>query len=301
MTAKQSDNIPIVSTLKPLSSKKCVLSQADFENASKKMEELVLNNADSEVLDHVVIRSNLRLSDIDAYCKKHEGDMSLHSKFIPFPDYNPDEDPLPNANPEEIFGDLIATDLPTAPHGYAAGNLLSQIILNLSDLSLRDMALAASIRTRIGRISKEADGSLTPRALRVGGGIQHIGDSRGIVPFPNLVIEVAHQCSLPKLKIELRDWISNSTSVQVAIGIKIFAPQADEGCRLLALVYQRDCPHNPEQVVEFGTNVGDAAGLAITLRLADLYFGVALPDGVDRATIVTVDLADVRDVIARYL
>ena len=130
----------------------------------------------------------------------------------------------------------------------------------------------------------------------------HIGDSRGIIPFPNLVIEVAHQCeSLPKLKIELRNWMSTSTSVQVAIGIKIFAPQADESCRLLALVYQRDCLHNPEQTVEFGTNVGDAAGLAVTIRLADLYNGVALPAGADGAATVAVDLANLRDVIARYL
>ncbi len=89
--------------------------------------------------------------------------------------------------------------------------------------------------------------------------------------------------------------------MQVAIGIEIFDPRVNGKTRILALVYQRDCPHNPEQAVEFGTNVGGAAGLAITLRLADLYFGVALPDGVDRATIVTVDWADVRDVIARYL
>jgi hypothetical protein len=119
-----------------------------------------------------------------------------------------------------------------------------------------------------------------------------------------LVIEVAHQCeSLPKLSVELRNWISTRTSVQVAIGIKIFAPQADQSCRLLALVYQRDCPHNPEQAVEFGTNVGDAAGLALTIRLADLYHGVVLPAGVDRdaAATIAIDLADLRDVIARYL
>jgi hypothetical protein len=262
----------------------------------------VLNNTDFDVLDDVVIRSNLSLSDIDAYFEKHDTDMRLRSKFSPSADYNPDEDPLPNANPDEIFGDLIATDLPTPAHELAAGNLLSQIVGKLRDKGLRDIDQAASIRTRIGRISKEADGSLFPRALRVGGAIQHIGDSRGIFPFPNLVIEVAHQFeSLPKLRVELRNWISTRTSVQVAIGIKIFAPQADERCRLLALVYQRDCPHNPEQAVEFGSDVGDAAGLAVTIRLADLYHGVALPAGLDAAATVAIDLADVRDAIARYL
>ena len=103
------------------------------------------------------------------------------------------------------------------------------------------------------------------------------------------------------MSVELRNWISDDTSVQVAIGIRIFAPQADESCRLLALVCQRDCPHNPEQTVEFGTNVGDAAGLTATIRLADLYHGVALPAGVDAAATVAIDLADVRDAIAHYL
>ncbi len=53
--------------------------------------------------------------------------------------------------------------------------------------------------------------------------------------------------------------------------------------------------------MEFGTNVGGAAGLAVTIRLADLYNGVALPAGVDGAATVAVDLANLRDVIARYL
>jgi hypothetical protein len=131
-------------------------------------------------------------------------------------------------------------------HDLAAGNIMAQMIKNQG---LMDLDPAASIRVRIGLIGKEADGSLTPRALRVGGGIKHIGDRRGIFPFPNLVIEVAHSNeSLPKLKIELRNWISDDTSVQVAIGIKIFAPRVNATTRILALVYQRDCPHNPEQI-----------------------------------------------------
>uniref|UniRef100_A0A7S0M7T7 Uncharacterized protein n=1 Tax=Cryptomonas curvata TaxID=233186 RepID=A0A7S0M7T7_9CRYP len=208
---------------------------------------------------------------------------------------------MPNANPDEIFGDLIATNLLTAPHELAAGNLLSQIILNLNKRGLRDLDQAASIRMRIGRMSKQADGSLTPSALRVGGDIQHIGDPRGIFPFPNLVIEVAECESLPKLGVELRNWVSACTSVQVAIGIKIFAPQVDSTRRMLALVYRRECPHNPEQAVEFGTNLGDAAGLHVTISLADLFHGVALPAGVDGATTLAVDLARVRKAIARYL
>jgi hypothetical protein len=131
-----------------------------------------------------------------------------------------------------------------------------------------------------------------------------VGDRREIFPFPNLVIEVAHSNkSQPKLKTELRNWISDDTSVQVAIGIKIFGPRVNgiTSVLVLALVYQRDCPLNQEQAVEFGTNVGDAAGLALTIRLADLYHGVAFPAGVNAAATVAVDLADVRDAIARYL
>jgi hypothetical protein len=87
-----------------------------------------------------------------------------------------------------------------------AANITTQIILNLNDLRLRDMVSAPSTTVRIGQIGKEADGTLPSRALRVGGGIQHIG--RGIVPFPNLVIEVAHSNeSLPKLYLSASgDW-----------------------------------------------------------------------------------------------
>jgi hypothetical protein len=76
----------------------------------------------------------------------------------------------------------------------------------------------------------------------------HIGDSRGIFPFTNLVHSNE---SLPKLKIELRSWISDDTSVQVAICIKVFGRRVNGTTRILALMYQRDCPHNPEQTVEF--------------------------------------------------
>ena len=105
---------------------RCLLTTDDFQNAVRTMNGRVMNATDTEELDTVVIRSNVRLSDIYDCFEKHGSDMSLRSKFSPSPDYNPDDDSLPNANPDSILGDLILTRIPGEIHDLTAGNLMSQ-------------------------------------------------------------------------------------------------------------------------------------------------------------------------------
>jgi hypothetical protein len=63
-------------------------------------------------------------------------------------------------------------------------------------------------------------------------------------------------------------------------------------CQVLALVYRRASPRNPDQEVEFSSDVGSTAGLVITIDLAHLYHCVPFPAGVNVDTIVDVDLEE---------
>jgi hypothetical protein len=148
------------------------------------------------------------------------------------------------------------------------------------------------MRCRIGRISKEPDGSFTPIALNDGEYVD--------TPVPTLVIEVAHIESLTQLKVELRNWISDCATVQVAIGVKIFQQPVGEARlhRMLALVYQRGHAQNPVQEVEFGTDIGNAVeGREIRILLADLYRGVPIPAGVKANTTLALDLGELQATI----
>jgi hypothetical protein len=146
---------------------------------------------------------------------------------------------------------------------------------------------------------------LRPIQLVVGGNVLDAGFG---CPFPNIVVEVAYKNeSLANLQNELHAWIGNNTSVQVAIGVKIFGLRDDGSRRMLALLYQRGVV-GPAQSVEFGTNVRNAAGLNLSFPLMDLYFGVAqanipLPVQplIGNVTIIVVDLAQLQASILRHL
>jgi hypothetical protein len=80
-----------------------------------------------------------------------------------------------------------------------------------------------SSTAQIGHILKEPDGGVRPVQLVIGGNVLDAGFGR---PFANLVVEVAYKHeSLKLLQNELLIWIGSNTSVQVAIGVKIFGLQ----------------------------------------------------------------------------
>jgi hypothetical protein len=83
----------------------------------------------------------------------------------------------------------------------------------------------------------------------------------------------------------------------VAIVIKIFERRVDGTRRMLILVFRRG-RGNPEQQVEFGTDIGICAGRVVSIRLADLHHGLALTAGARVDTEYTVDLEALRTVIS---
>ena len=283
---------------------KCSLRKSDFENAARQLVQRMLDCENSEAEldfepDPVVVRKGLTMSEVHQFYQRHDGCERLRCKFTPGADYNPDDDPYPNADPDEIVGDLVATEFPSHVHEHTAGNFLDQLSDALRNAGCIDLQRAASIRCRVGRISKEPDGSLTPRGLRVGGTVKSATSDD--LPFPNLILEVAFKNeSMGKLIQELKTWMSTCTSVQVAIGIKIFERQANGTRRMLILVFRRGS-RAPEQQVEFGTDIGSAAGRVVSIRLADLYHGVALPAGAAVDASFDVDMEALQAVILENL
>ena len=102
------------------------------------------------------------------------------------------------------------------------------------------------------------------------------------------------------MRAELDRWISAFTSVRVAIGIKIFGQRTNGTRRMLALVYRRGVA-NPDQEVEFGTTLPTAAGLQLTIQVADLYHGTALPPGYAVGDTLAIDLAPLQGEILSSL
>ena len=69
---------------------------------------------------------------------------------------------------------------------------------------------------------------------------------------------------------------------------------------MLILVFRRGS-RAPEKQVEFGTDIGSAAGRVVSIRLADLYHGVALPAGAAVDASFDVDMEALQAVILENL
>ncbi|KAH9089503.1 hypothetical protein Ae201684P_007672 [Aphanomyces euteiches] len=108
--------------------------------------------------------------------------------------------------------------------------------------------------------------SLVPVGLTVGGAVLSVENN--LVPYPTIIIEISYKNEdLAGIQGKLVRWMVG-TSVQVAIGIKIFAL----GLRRVAILHQRGLPI---QQVEFGEPL--LPPLEISFRLASIYTGVPLP------------------------
>jgi hypothetical protein len=241
------------------------LSQAHFDQALAKLEEQVEDTELEEDRPLVEICSSVSLHDVLNF---FEGRDSLGFRIRFCPENDRDEFNLAT-DPKRIMGRLFAVELPSSPHEIAGANISHQILSQVSLHTLPEVYAMGSPRLRIGAKLKEPDMTLTPDDLGIGGPILDDGTGN---PFPNLVVEIALSEALKQLRKELADWISAHTSVQVAIGIKIF-PERHGTRRMLALLHRRGAV-NPDQSIEFGTDVGTAAGLALQIFVSDLYFGI---------------------------
>jgi hypothetical protein len=149
-------------------------------------------------------------------------------------------------------------------------------------------------RCNLGAMLKIADAAIVPRRSVVG--LNGVLDNGFGKTCPNVVLEVAYKIeSLDMLVEELLNWLCDGfLSVQVAIGIKIDKISSSD-VRMKALVYRRNNQamnpqlskitaaglnhyFDPDQEIDFGTNILNRAGLSVHFPQAELFWGVAAAD-----------------------
>jgi hypothetical protein len=174
------------------------------------------------------------------------------------------------------LGKYIAYDLAKVGHERPVSEIRTQIQKNILRAAnnfdaIDEFSSDGSPLFRIGGKGKEPDGKFSPKQLQIGGIVRDVGFG---FPFPALVIEIAltHE-SLNELKSELLDWIGFHTSVQVAIGVKIFRQKVDGSRRIVGLLYRRN---HAAIEIEFGSDVPIVSGLIMSFPITDLYVGVPL-------------------------
>ncbi|CAK4672951.1 hypothetical protein LEN26_007344 [Aphanomyces euteiches] len=196
-------------------------------------------------------------------------------------------------------GQVVIYSLPTETHERTADRIETSITEQIceagNDIRLRRSIYIGRPTCRIGEDrGQEADLALTPVGLSVGGPI--LQSSRGFA-FPNVVVEIAYKNdSLPRLRAKLARWMSDETSAQVAIGIKIFPTSLNR----TAILRLRG---PPAQVTHVAFGAPRPGPLQIVFPLALVYTGVNLPAslaGVADAEI-SIDLIQLRTWIDRFV
>ncbi|KAH9076524.1 hypothetical protein Ae201684P_010468 [Aphanomyces euteiches] len=196
-------------------------------------------------------------------------------------------------------GQVVIYSLPTETHERTADRIETSITEQIceagNDIRLRRSIYIGRPTCRIGEDrGEEADLALTPVGLSVDGPI--LQSSRGFA-FPNVVVEIAYKNdSLPRLRAKLARWMSDETSVQVAIGIKIFPTSLNR----TAILRLRG---PPAQVTHVAFGAPRPGPLQIVFPLALVYTGVNLPAslaGVADAEI-SIDLIQLRTWIDRFV
>jgi len=240
-----------------------------MRNVNNAVEEMKLRDqrifAEDDDIPPVIIAQNITLTKVlDFLCKSGEK-LPFRIHFVP--------DSQEIKPRDQATGRLLVYEFPSHPHEQCAGTVRDQIYAssNIPMYDLMDsLATGSSPTCTIGNTVKEPDGSFRVCHLAVNPPL--VLDKGDGLPFPNVVLEVAYEHeSKPTLEAELNLWMSPLTSVQVAIGIKIFKQRAGGSRAMLALLYQRPV-YGPPQNVEFGTNVvGGIAGRTLTFPLAALY------------------------------
>ncbi len=198
----------------------------------------------------------------------------------------------------EVVGTLFAVEMSTRKHGGASGELSLEIILAVAHIAPGELKLTGPFDFEFDHYIKEPDAALFPRRSSISAEV--LDDGFGF-PTPNLVIEIAYSESREQLVRELTSWISAGTSVQVAVGIKMY-PYSQRSDRAEAVVFRRGVS-NPEQVAQFSPDAGDCPTIAFHPK--DLFFGVVpklplgLRDRIARDETIKIDLRCARDEILR--
>ncbi len=123
--------------------------------------------------------------------------------------------------------------------------------------------IQASPTCKIGpQCGKEPDMSISSGGLMIGGSIMDNGYG---FPFPHVVIEIAYKNeSLNGLCKIIDHWMLSQTSVQVAIGIKIFFISQGQPRRYQAVFA---ILNSPTEEVEFGMDSSGVGPITLAFPL----------------------------------
>jgi hypothetical protein len=179
------------------------------------------------------------------------------------------------------YGRLIIIELTKSIHqeiSLAIHTLISESLGGISYVSGY-----GSTDSLIGNMIKNPNGGVYPIDLRPDN-INVLAATEDGDAFPNIVWEIS--CQNQDLIQDLLLWISPSTSVQVAIGIKILDQRSiDKTVRLTAYMYRKNhykkgilIPQIPAQVqVEFGTDIPHeiVKNLTLSFSESDFYYGTS--------------------------
>jgi hypothetical protein len=193
----------------------------------------------------------------------------------------------------EVFGDLIVVELVQSEVHKRCKDFFSNWISSQYNLASHYNS-SKEVRMVISGFEVRVDGGAYPN--------HHTANNQvfesGFGLFPNVIWQVAYKHETEdELAYELLDCLSDATSIQVAIGVKIDDQRTRMPgfVKMIAMVYRRNQVRNlapdfqmtpnglslvydAEQVVEFGTNIaaGIRANSAISFPLQDLFFGSAV-------------------------
>ena len=248
----------------------------------------VLRNKVAQESDAMAVLYDVSLHDVEEFLRYNDF-LGFNVRFEPH---------RPVSEESEVLGNLFAVEMATTQHSMAGGKLVQEILFAAYEATgYKELELKPPFDFKFKKYIKQADISLFPSRSSIGNGV--LDDGYGF-PTPTLVVEIAYSESRAQLLRELAAWISADTSVQVAIGIKMY-PYETESDKAEALVYRRGFKA-PEQVVRFSPENGRPT---IKLHLRDLFFGVVqklpgeLQDRIARDETIEIDLGLVRREIFR--
>jgi len=164
-----------------------VLSQQTIEKASEKLSEGC----------SVVMCEHVSLSEAKEFLEQNESSRT----FLP-------NDSTTKECHNQIYGKLIATELPTHAHESVAACLTWEVFNGVSSLSGKtaSVEMKTSPTIQIGNILKEPDLTISPIA----------GRGKRTARLPTVVFETAYRQSMKELNDALSQWL---TSVRMAVGI----------------------------------------------------------------------------------
>ena len=142
----------------------------------------------------------------------------------------------------------------------------------------------------IGSIIKEPDASLVPEDRNTLG--PYSNDKKR--EFPTVVVEVAFTHESEKMLLnELRRWLSNLTTVMVAIGVKI---KIKETVSIKFYLFERNKEeHYIKRDLSEGVEYEDNDYYIVKIPLVAIYNGSKIPDHLKEIESVSLDLLDLKN------